>query len=139
MSGWEAWLGKGFTQNDEDFICITDIARYKDADGMDDLIRNWLRNRKKTLAIIRVHSRLIMRTTDGIDGEPLMNANEHELLFKDEVYTIIGAAMDVSRELGIGCYLNELVRYTFVNRLLQRSELDKKKVLPFMLIYSESK
>jgi hypothetical protein len=34
-----------YTQNDEDFICITDIARYKDADGTDDLIRNWLRNR----------------------------------------------------------------------------------------------
>jgi len=107
MYSWEANLEKGFTQNDEDFICITDIARYKDADGMDDLIRNWLRNRKKTLAIIRVHSRLIiMRTTDG---------NTYR------------------------CHLNELVRYTFANRLLQRSELDKKNGLPFMLIYSESK
>jgi hypothetical protein len=28
-----------------DYICITDIARYKDADRTDDLIRNWLRNR----------------------------------------------------------------------------------------------
>ena len=31
--------------NDEDYICITDIARYKNADRTDDLIRNWLRNR----------------------------------------------------------------------------------------------
>jgi hypothetical protein len=32
-------------ENDEDYICITDIARYNNADNMDDLIRNWLRNR----------------------------------------------------------------------------------------------
>jgi hypothetical protein len=34
-----------FAQNDEDYICITDIARYKNADNTDDLIRNWIRNR----------------------------------------------------------------------------------------------
>ena len=34
-----------YVQNDEDYICITDIARYKDADRTDYLIQNWLRNR----------------------------------------------------------------------------------------------
>jgi hypothetical protein len=29
----------------QDYICITDIARYKSSDRTDDLIRNWLRNR----------------------------------------------------------------------------------------------
>ncbi|MGD0137503.1 MAG: KilA-N domain-containing protein [Tepidisphaeraceae bacterium] len=29
----------------EDYICLTDIARYKNQEGTDDLIRNWLRNR----------------------------------------------------------------------------------------------
>ncbi|MFA6174022.1 MAG: KilA-N domain-containing protein [Kiritimatiellales bacterium] len=33
------------TLNEADYICITDIARYKDSDHTDDLIRNWLRNR----------------------------------------------------------------------------------------------
>lgn len=33
------------TYNENDYICITDIARYKDAERTDDLIRNWLRNR----------------------------------------------------------------------------------------------
>ena len=32
-------------QNDEDYICITDIARYKNADNTDDLTRNRIRNR----------------------------------------------------------------------------------------------
>ena len=30
---------------EEDYICITDIARYKNQNATDDLIRNWLRNR----------------------------------------------------------------------------------------------
>jgi hypothetical protein len=33
------------SRNDVDYICITDIARYKNVDATDDLIRNWLRNR----------------------------------------------------------------------------------------------
>ena len=31
-----------YTLNNEDYICITDIARYKDPDNTDDLIRNWI-------------------------------------------------------------------------------------------------
>ena len=31
--------------NEQDYVCLTDIARYKNADASDDLIRNWLRNR----------------------------------------------------------------------------------------------
>ncbi len=33
------------TRNEVDYISLTDIARYKDAERTDDLIRNWLRNR----------------------------------------------------------------------------------------------
>ncbi len=33
------------SQHDSDYICLTDIARYKNPEGIDDLIRNWLRNR----------------------------------------------------------------------------------------------
>ena len=33
------------TIHDEDYICITDIGRYKEPERTDDLIRNWIRNR----------------------------------------------------------------------------------------------
>ena len=33
------------SEKKEDYICLTDIARYRNPDGIDDLIRNWLRNR----------------------------------------------------------------------------------------------
>ena len=32
-------------KNGIEYICITDIAKYKNADRTDDLIRNWMRNR----------------------------------------------------------------------------------------------
>jgi hypothetical protein len=31
--------------NNEDYVSITDIARYKNNEHTDDLIRNWIRNR----------------------------------------------------------------------------------------------
>lgn len=34
-----------YVQNNEDYICLTDIAKYKNSDHSDDLIRNWIRNR----------------------------------------------------------------------------------------------
>ncbi|MEN6443833.1 MAG: KilA-N domain-containing protein [Methanoregula sp.] len=46
-----------YTLNEEDYICITDIARYKDPDNTDDLIRNWLRNRN-TIEFLGVWERL---------------------------------------------------------------------------------
>ena len=33
------------SENETDFICLTDIARYRDAERTDYLIQNWLRNR----------------------------------------------------------------------------------------------
>lgn len=34
-----------FTQKDEDYISLTDIARYKNSEEPKDVIKNWLRNR----------------------------------------------------------------------------------------------
>lgn len=45
------------TINNEDFISLTDIARYKNEDGSDDIIRNWLRNRN-TLEFLGIWERL---------------------------------------------------------------------------------
>ncbi len=42
---------------EEDFICLTDIARYKNQDATDDLVRNWLRNRN-TLEFLGIWEQL---------------------------------------------------------------------------------
>jgi hypothetical protein len=46
-----------FSEKQDDYICLTDIARFKNPDGIDDLIRNWLRNRN-TVEFIGVWERL---------------------------------------------------------------------------------
>ncbi len=45
------------TVKEEDYICLTDIAKYKNSDATDDLIRNWLRNRN-TLEFLGVWEHL---------------------------------------------------------------------------------
>lgn len=34
-----------YEENQQDYISLTDIARHKDADNADDIIKNWMRNR----------------------------------------------------------------------------------------------
>ena len=63
---------------DEDFLCLTDIARYKNQDATDDLIRNWLRNRN-TLEFLGIWERLNNPTFnpvefDGIKSQAGLNS-----------------------------------------------------------------
>ncbi|MBI4178225.1 KilA-N domain-containing protein [bacterium] len=45
------------TQREDDYISLTDIARHKNSERIDDLIRNWLRNRN-TIEFLGVWERL---------------------------------------------------------------------------------
>jgi len=45
------------SQDQQDLICLTDIAKYKNPDHPDDVIRNWLRNRN-TVEFLGVWERL---------------------------------------------------------------------------------
>ena len=45
------------TVNDFDFICMTDIAKYKDSERSDYLIQNWLRNRN-TIEFLGIWERI---------------------------------------------------------------------------------
>lgn len=46
-----------YTYNEEDFVCITDIAKYKDSDRSDYVIQNWLRNRN-TIEFLGIWERI---------------------------------------------------------------------------------
>lgn len=46
-----------FSKAEEDFISLTDIARYKNSDHPDEVVRNWLRNRN-TLEFLGIWERL---------------------------------------------------------------------------------
>jgi len=46
-----------YTKETEDYICLTDIARYKDPERTDYIIQNWLRNRN-TIEFLGIWERL---------------------------------------------------------------------------------
>ena len=70
-----------YSRNEEDYICITDIARYKNSERTDDLIRNWLRNRN-TIGFFGIWEHLnnpdfkpvefdgFKKLEEGINGHP---------------------------------------------------------------------
>src|SRR3972149_3095857 len=45
------------SEKETDYICLTDIARYRDAERTDYLIQNWLRNRN-TIEFLGIWERL---------------------------------------------------------------------------------
>ena len=53
------------SQSQQDFICLTDIAKFKNADHPDDVIRNWLRSRN-TVEFLVVRERL-----NNVDSNPV--------------------------------------------------------------------
>lgn len=60
--------------NEEDYISLTDIARFKDAERTDYLIMNWLRNRN-TIEFLGIWERLNNQDFnpiefDGIKSNP---------------------------------------------------------------------
>ena len=50
----------------DDFISLTDIARYKNPDRSDDLVRNWLRNRN-TLEFLDIWEQLHNPSFNSVD------------------------------------------------------------------------
>jgi hypothetical protein len=46
-----------FSKNQQDIFCLTDIAKFKNPDHLDDVIRNWLRSRS-TVEFLGVWERL---------------------------------------------------------------------------------
>ncbi len=50
-----------YSKEHDDFICITDIAKYKDSNRTDYIIQNWMRNRN-TIEFLGIWERLKVTT-----------------------------------------------------------------------------
>ncbi len=60
------------SRDEMDFICITDIARYKDAERTDYLIQNWLRNRN-TIEFLGIWEHLNNPSFNPIEFDGIRN------------------------------------------------------------------
>jgi hypothetical protein len=61
-----------FTQNKEDYICLTDMARFKDPERTDYIIQNWLRNRS-TIEFLGIWEQLYNLDFKPIEFEGFKN------------------------------------------------------------------
>ncbi len=55
-----------FSQKEEDFISLTDIARYKNSDAPKDVVKNWMRNRN-TLEFLGLWERINNPNFKGVE------------------------------------------------------------------------
>ena len=61
-----------YTKETEDYICLTDIARYKDPERTDYIIQNWLRNRN-TIEFLGIWEKLNNPDFNPIEFEGFKN------------------------------------------------------------------
>ena len=59
------------TQNGIDYICITDIARQKNAVEPKDVVKNWMRQ-KNTLEYLGLWEKLFNPSFKGVEFDPLL-------------------------------------------------------------------
>jgi hypothetical protein len=62
----------------DDYISLTDIARYKDASNTDDVIKNWLRNRN-TIELLGFWEQLYNPDFKPLEFEGFKNRLNHGL------------------------------------------------------------
>ena len=59
----------------DDYISLTDIARYKDSDHTDDIIRNWLRNRN-TLEFLGIWEQLNNPVFNPVEFDGIIESHD---------------------------------------------------------------
>jgi len=59
-----------FKPDNRDYICITDIARYKNPVEPKDVVKNWLRNRS-TIEFLGLWEKLNNPNFKGVEFDPL--------------------------------------------------------------------
>ena len=74
---------KTMTINGIDYICITDIAKQKNAVETKDVVKNWMRQ-KNTLEYLGLWERLNNPNFKGVEFAPLLaEAGNNSFIFRD--------------------------------------------------------
>ena len=103
--------------SNEDYICITDVARYKNIEHPDDVIKNWLRNRN-TIAFLGVWERLYnpnFNNTEFNEIEKNVELNSFVITPKKwiELTNAIGIILKTGRYQGT--YANGVIAFEFAS------------------------
>ncbi len=61
---------RAYSKNEDDYICLTDIARYKNTSEPKDVVKNWMRN-YNTVEYLGLWERLNNSNFKGVDFDPI--------------------------------------------------------------------
>ena len=113
------------SEKETDFICLTDIARYRDAERTDYLIQNWLRNRN-TIEFLGIWEQLNNPCFNPIEFNGIKKQsglNSFILTAKQwvEKTGAIGLISKAGRYGGTYAYRDRLITRRSCRRWLQRT------------------
>ncbi|MDY0273857.1 MAG: KilA-N domain-containing protein [Desulfomicrobium sp.] len=130
------------TIKDEDYICLTDIARYKDSKRTDYIIQNWLRNRN-TIEFLGIWERLNNPVFNPIEFEGIRNqAGLNSFVLTAKRWTEATGAIGIISKAGRygGTYAHKDIAFEFASwvsvefklyliKEFQRLKEDERKTL----------
>ena len=116
---------KTMTKDGIDYICITDIARQKNAVEPKDVVKNWMRQ-KNTLEYLGLWEKLNNPNFKGVEFDPLLNeAGSNSFTMSPTRWVELTAAIGILTKNGAGggTYAQRDIAFKFANWVSVEFEL----------------
>ena len=126
---------------EEDYICLTDIARYKNQDGTDDLIRNWLRNRN-TLEFLGVWEHLNNPDFNPVEFDGIkMQSGLNSFALTPKQWIEKTGAIGITSKAGRygGTYAHKDIAFEFVPQPDRLTRLNQIAIQQMKLLTTDSR
>lgn len=107
------------TKDGIDYICITDIARQKNAAEPKDVVKNWMRQ-KNTLEYLGLWEKLNNPSFKGVEFDPLLaEAGSNSFTMSPTRWVELTAAIGILTKNGAGggTYAQRDIAFKFANRV----------------------
>lgn len=106
-----------FTKNNEDYISITDIARFKNANEPKDVVKNWIRNRS-TIEFLGLWEKINNPIFNGVEFDSfLFQAGSNSFVLSPSKWVETTQAIGIITKLGSGggTYAHIDIAYEFAS------------------------
>ena len=135
-------LIRTMTINGVDYICITDIARQKNADEPKDVVKNWMRQ-KNTLEYLGLWEKLYNPSFKGVEFDPLLaESGSNSFTMSPSRWVTLTSSIGIVTKNGAGggTYAQRDIAFKFANwvsvefelylvKEFQRLKADEQKLL----------
>jgi len=106
-----------FRQRDDDYISLTDIARYKNPDAPKDVVKNWIRN-KSTIEFLGLWEKINNPNFKGVEFDPFWNnAGDNAFVLSPKKWIESTKAIGIISKIGIkgGTFAHKDIAFEFAS------------------------